>query len=84
MFIHVHYAVLICWKALFTLFLVGTPDAAGPPICLALGAPLLLPSLLDKAPRQGDIQEFAAARRLANAICWVVLGYGMWDTRGCV
>ena len=38
---------------------------------LALGAPLLLPSLLDKAPRQGDIQEFAAARRIANAICWV-------------
>ena len=40
---------------------------------MALGAPLLLPSLLDKAPRQGDIQEFAAARRLANAVCWVFL-----------
>jgi hypothetical protein len=40
---------------------------------LALGAPLLLPSLLDKAPRQGDIQEFAAARRLANAVCWVFM-----------
>ena len=38
---------------------------------LALGAPLLLPSLLDKAPRQGDIQEFAAARRITNAIGWV-------------
>ena len=42
-----------------------------PYILLALGAPLLLPSLLDKAPRQGDIQEFAAARRIANAIGWV-------------
>ena len=39
-------------------------------IFLALGAPLLLPSLLDKAPRQGDIQEFAAARRVAIA-CFV-------------
>ena len=32
---------------------------------LALGAPLLLPSLLDKAPRQGDIQELTADRRIA-------------------
>ena len=39
-----------------------------PYILLALGAPLLLPSLLDKAPRQGDIQEFAAARRVGIAI----------------
>ena len=31
---------------------------------VALGAPLLLPSLLDKCPRQGDIQEFTAARRV--------------------
>jgi len=38
---------------------------------MALGAPLLLPSLLDKAPRQGDIQEFAAAWRITNAIGWV-------------
>ena len=37
---------------------------------LALGAPLLLPSLLDKAARQGDIQEFTAVRRLA-----LVVGY---------
>ena len=32
---------------------------------LALGAPPLLPSLLDKAPRQGGKQRFAAARRIA-------------------
>ena len=40
------------------------------PPSLALGAPLLLSSLLDKAPRQGDIQEFTAVRRLAIWDWW--------------
>ena len=43
---------------------------------LALGAPLLLPSMLDKAPRQGGIQEFTAVRRLDLddvCMCWTHL-----------
>ena len=38
------------------------------PPSLALGAPPLLPSLLDKAPRQGDNQRFTAVRRVALCV----------------
>ena len=48
--------------------ILGTPLVPNlQSILLALGAPLLLSSLLDKAPRQGDRQEFAADRRVAIA-----------------
>ena len=58
-------SILICWGLVLCCRFIGLGtqncNIFGP------GAPLLLPSLLDKAPRQGDIQEFAAARRVAIA-----------------
>ena len=51
------------YHLLVFLFMVAEPVLLPP--SLALGAPLLLSSLLDKAPRQGDMQEFTAVRRLA-------------------
>ena len=65
-FVGMHYAVLICWRGIsHTIIFMLRYSGHGSGAVLALGAPLLLPSLLDKAPRQGDIQEFTAVRRLA-------------------
>jgi hypothetical protein len=47
-------------------FMVAEPVLLPP--SLALGAPPLLPSLLDKAPRQGDNQRFTAVRRVALCV----------------
>ena len=51
-----------------TTYPIISPMCMTIPICLALGAPPLLPSLLDIAPRQGDNQRFTAVRRVALCV----------------